>query len=101
MSSTRLEHKMSTCLVLDICIKISHVEHSKVDIFSGRSRMVSWEFGSERVKYLKFSSLRRFISRNKDQLWRLPCDLLSYSRPPCSPGGENPISPFRCVPSLL
>ena len=39
MSSTRLEHKMSTCLVLDICIKISHVEHSKVDIFSGRSRM--------------------------------------------------------------
>ena len=41
MSSTRLEHKMSTCLVLDICIKISHVEHSKVDIFSGRSRMHS------------------------------------------------------------
>ena len=43
MSSTRLEHKMSTCLVLDICIKISHVEHSKVDIFSGRSRMVNTE----------------------------------------------------------
>ena len=41
MSSTRLEHKMSTCLVLDICIKISHVEHSKVDIFSGRSRMLT------------------------------------------------------------
>ena len=32
---------MSTCLVLDICIKISHVEHSKVNIFSGRSRMPS------------------------------------------------------------
>ena len=50
ISSTRLKYKNFTFRVLDISIKISHVEYSKVDLVSGRSKLILL---STEKKYLK------------------------------------------------
>ena len=40
ISSTRLNYENFTFRVLDLSIKISHFEYSKVDLVSGRSKLV-------------------------------------------------------------
>ena len=42
ISSTRLNYENFTFRVLDLSIKISHFEYSKVDLVSGRSKLQPW-----------------------------------------------------------
>ena len=42
ISSTRLNYENFTFRVLDLSIKISHFEYSKVDLVSGRSKLENY-----------------------------------------------------------